>query len=324
MHKFMKIAAIIALLSLGSSAWGHGDGYLDGTHSAGDILLWADQTVINTAILIMGVMVFSRRLEMIWIPILAAAGEAMYDGRVLISGLHSILLMSDTYVGLFGRHGTGQVNPQYAMLAAYAVAFVALSAVTVSRSRRSFDRTLVLVFAASIIATFSLFHTFLMAGIKHAAAAEGRALSAALSSSSGDFERQCRILGFDCTTVSHQEVAAGEVARVDPLAVRTLTDIASQGIRLDKPFVWDGAVDDDASRTTFFIIGVGMSEERYRVARSRAPYEEATEFEGLRYSAQAFAAHATWFAMLCGLVSIHRRHARPKVRRVFSDESFRT
>jgi hypothetical protein len=324
MDKFFKIAAIIALLAFGSSAWGHVDDFMDGSASVGDILLWADQTVINTAILIMAVMVFSRRLELIWIPILVAAGEAIYDGRVFISGLHSILVMSDTYISLFGRHGTGQVNPQYAMLTAYATAFAALSAVIASRGRRSFDRSLVLVFAASVIATFTLFHTFLIVGIKHEAAAEGRVLGAALSSSSGDFERQCRALGFDCASVTPDEVAAGDLSSVDPLAVRTLTDIASQGIRLDKPFVWDGAVDDDASRTMFFIMGVGRGEEGYRIARSRAPYEEATEFEGLRYSAQAFAAHATWFAMLCGLVWIHRRHARPKVRRVFSDESFRT
>lgn len=323
MAKYIKIAAIIALLAFGSSAWEHVADYLTDAASAGDILLWADQTIINTAILIMAVMVFSRRLEMIWIPILVAAGEAMYDGRVLISGLHSILILSDTYKDLFGRHGTGQVNPQYAMLAAFLVAFLALSATIAPRRRRSFDRVLVLVFSASVMATFMLFHTFLMVGIKYEAAAEGRALTAALSSSSGDFERQCRSLKLDCAAVSADEIAAGEVSRVDPLAVRTLTDIASQGIRLDTPFIWDGAVDDDASRTTFFIIGVGRGEEGYRIARSSAPYEEITEFEGLRYSTQAFAAHATWFAILCGLVWIHRRHARPRVRRVFSDESFR-
>jgi hypothetical protein len=324
MSKFLKAVAGLSTILIGASIWSHASTWMSGATTFSDIMLWADQTIINTTILMMVAMLASRRLELLWIPILIAAGEAMYDGRLLIFGLHSILTMSDTYKDLFGRHGTGQVNPQYAMLTAYLVAFLTLSSTIVQRGRRSFDRVLVLVFAASVIATFSLFHTFLLAGIKHAAAAEGRALSAALSSSSGDFERQCRILGFDCTTVSHQEVAVGDVARVDPLAVRTLTDIASQGIRLDKPFVWDGAVDDDASRTTFFIIGVGMSEEGYRVARSRGPYQEATEFEGLRYSAQAFAAHSTWFAMLCGLVWIHRRHARPKVRGVFSDESFRT
>jgi hypothetical protein len=323
MAKFIKIAAIIALLAFGSSAWGHVGDYLDGAASVGDILLWADQTIINTAILVMAVMVFSRRLELIWIPILVAAGEAIYDGRVFISGLHSILVMSDTYTGLFGRHGTGQVNPQYAMLAAYAAAFVALSAVIASRGRRSFDRTLVLVFAASVMATFTLFHSFLMVGIKREAADEGRVLVAALSSSPEDFRRQCRILSLDCATVTTDDVAAGDLSRVDPLALRTLTDIASQGIDVSRPFVWDGAVDDDASRTTFFIIGVGRGEEGYRIARSRGPYEEATEFEGLRYSSQAFTAHATWFAMLCGLVCIHRRHARPKIRLVFSDESFR-
>jgi hypothetical protein len=324
MGKFIKIAAILAFLAIGHSAWEHADDYLTGSASIADVLLWADQTIINTAILTMGVMVFSRRLEMIWIPILVAAGEAMYDGRLLISGLHSILIMSDTYRDLFGRHGTGQVNPQYAMLTAYLLAFLALSMTSFRRGRRSFDRVLVLVFSASVIATFSLFHTFLMVGIKHEAAAEGRALTAALSSSSGDFERQCRILSLDCATVDVDDVVAGDLSRVDPLALRTLTDIASQGIDVSRPFIWDGAVDDDASRTTFFIIGVGRGEEGYRVARSRGPYEEATEFEGLRYSAQAFAAHATWFAMLCGIVWIHRRHARPKVRKVFSDESFRT
>lgn len=324
MTKIFKAAAALSTVLLAVSVWSYVSSYVAGKTSAGDILLWADQTIINTAILIMGVMVISRRLEMIWIPILVAAGEAMYDGRLLISGLHSILIMSDTYRDLFGRHGTGQVNPQYAMLTAYLLAFLALSATIFRRGRRSFDRVLVLVFSASVIATFSLFHTFLMVGIKHEAAAEGRALTAALSSSSGEFERQCRILSLDCATVDVDDVAAGDLSRVDPLALRTLTDIASQGIDVSRPFVWDGAVDDDASRTTFFIIGVGRGEEGYRIARSRGPYEEATELEGLRYSAQAFAAHATWFAMLCGIVWIHRRHARPKVRRVFSDKSFRT
>ncbi|MNU27326.1 hypothetical protein D3C71_157120 [compost metagenome] len=324
MDKFFKIAAVVALVALGSSIWEHAESYLSGAQSAGDILLWADQTIINTGILIMAVMAFSRRLELIWIPILVAAGEAMYDGRLLISGLHSILIMSDTYRDLFGRHGTGQVNPQYAMLTAYLLAFLALSATSFRRGRRSFDRVLVLVFSASVVATFSLFHTFLMVGIKHEAAAEGRALTAALSSPSGDFERQCRILSLDCATVDADDLVAGNLSHVDPLALRTLTDIASQGIDVSRPFVWDGAVDDDASRTTFFIIGVGRGEEDYRIARSRGPYEEATELEGLRYSAQAFAAHATWFGMLCGIVWIHRRHARPRVRKVFSDESFRS
>lgn len=323
MDKFFKIAAVVAIVSLGSSIWEHAERFLSSAQSPGDILLWADQSIINTTILIMGVMILSRRLEMIWIPILVAAGEAMYDGRLLISGLHSILTLSDTYKDLFGRHDTGQVNPQYAMLTAYLLAFLALSVTIFRRGMRSFDRVLVLVFSASVIATFSLFHTFLMVGITREAAAEGRALTAALSTPSGDFERQCRILSLDCTTVTGDDVSAGELARVDPLARKTLADIASQDIDVSRPFVWDGAVDDDASRTTFFIIGVGKGGEGYRIARSRASYEEATEFEGLRYSAQAFAAHATWFGMLGGIVWIHRRHARPKVRKVFSDESFR-
>lgn len=323
MTKLIRAATALSTILFAVSVWGHFSAYVAGKTSAGDILLWADQTIINTAILVMAVMVFSRRLEIMWIPILVAAGEAMYDGRLLIAELHSILIVSDTYRDLFGRHDTGQVNPQYAMLTAYLLTFIALSATSFRRGRRSFDRVLVLVFSASVIATFSLFHTFLMVGIKHEAAAEGRALTAALSSSSGDFERQCRILGLDCATVDVDDVVAGNLSRVDPLARRTLADIASQSVDMSRPFVWDGAV-DDASRTTFFIIGVGRGEEDYRIARSRGPYEEATELEGLRYSAQAFAAHATWFVMMCGIVWVHRRHARPKVRRVFSDESFRT
>ncbi len=324
MRKIIGAISVLSTTLIGAAIWNHADAWMSGGTSFADIMLWADQTIINTTIMMMIVMIMVRHLELIWVPILISVGEAIYDNRILISGFHSMLLYADIYRDLLGRHATKQVNPQYAMVIAYLVSFVALASVCSSRARRSFDRALVLVVAASIIATFTLFHTFLMVGIKHEAAAEARALTAALSSSSGDFERQCRILGFDCATVSPAEVATGEMSRVDPLAGRTLTDIASRGIMLDKPFVWDGAVDDDASRTTFFIIGIGRSEEGYRIVRSRVPYEEATEFEGLRYSTQAFAAHATWFGMLCGIVWIHRRHARPKVRKVFSDESFRS
>mgnify|MGYP001339335337 CR=1 FL=1 len=323
MTKFLKIAAIFATLTVASSAWGHLANYFAGVESFGDIMLWADQTIINTTILTMAVMIISRRLEMIWIPILLAAGEIMYDSRLLISGLHSILLMADSYKDLLGRHATMQVNPQYAMVLAYVVSFLALSAICVSRARRSFDRVIVLVMAASIMTTFTLFHTFLMVGISRETASEGRALTAVLSSPAADFDRQCRSLEFECLTVSHEQVSAGELDSVDPLARHTLKDISSQGVRLDAPFVWDGAVDDDASRTTFFIIGLSSDDNGYRIARSKAPYEEATEFEGMRYSAQALAAHMTWFLMGCGLIAIHRRHARPKVRRMFSEESFR-
>jgi hypothetical protein len=321
MTTLIKTTAVVSSFLLAVSLWGYASAFVTGKTSAGDILLWSDQTIINATILTMAVMIFSRRLELLWIPILLSAGEAVYDNRILISGLHSILIRSDTYASLLGRHGTGQVNPQYAMLTAYLAAFLCLAGTVLIPKRRSFDRVLVLVHAVSVFATFTLFHAFLMAGIHHDTENEGRALKAALLSD--NFETQCRVLDLECSIVWDSDAKEGNLGGVDPLAVRTVADIARQGIDVARPFVWDGAVDDEASRTTFFIIGVGKDPQGFRIARSRGPYEEATEFEGLRYSAQAAAAHATWFAMLCGLVWVHRRHSRTKVRRVFSEDSFR-
>ena len=322
MKRIVPAAAVISTILLGASLWSHAADWLSGRMSMSDILLWADQTVINTTILMMLAVVVSRRLELVWIPILLAAGEAVYDNRVLITGLHSLLLQIDTYRELLGRHATTQVNPQYAMVTAYVVSFTILTGTCILRRWRSFDRAAVLVMAASVMATFTLFHTFLMVGILREAAAEGRAIRTALVTESSAFETTCGTLGLECSQFTLAAVASGE-ADADPLAATTLSDLARQGTRLAEPFIWDGATDDDASRTIFFIIGVASDAEGFRVARSRMHYEEATKFEELRYTAQALAAHATWMGLACALIAIHRRHARPRIRRLFSEESFR-
>lgn len=323
MQKMIKAAAVISTILLGASIWSHVDAWLSSEISFSDMMLWADQTIINTAILTMVTMIISRRLELIWVPILIAVGEAVYDNRILISGFHSLLLQIDAYRDLLGRHATKTVNPQYAMVTAYLIAFIALTVMCLSRARRSFDRTMVLAMSASIMATFILFHTFLMIGIVREAASEGRGMHAALSSSQEDFQRLCLSLELECSSVTSSDILSRNISGADPLAIRTLTDIARQGGRLNKPFIWDGATDDDASRTTFYIIGVGSGDEGFRIARSRKHFEAATKFEELRYTAQALAAHATWMLMAIGLIAIHRRHARPKVRQIFSNESFR-
>jgi len=324
MPKFHIAAAALSILLLGASIWSYADAWMSGDISLSDIMLWADQAIINTTILIMLVMIAFRRLELLWLPILLAVGEAIYDNRILISGLHSLLLQIDTYRDILGRHATRQVNPQYAMVIAYLTSFIVLFTLCLRRKSRSFDRAIVLVMAASIMATFTLFHTFLMMGIAREASSQGRAIHAALVSDAEDFASLCRTLSLECTHHGLENARSGELTAADPLAARTLADLAGQGVRLDKPFVWDGATDDDASRTTFFIIGVGSDDDGYRVARSRESFEAATKFEELRYTSQALAAHATWMLMACGLIAIHRRHARPKVRRAFSDESFQS
>ncbi|NTF18196.1 hypothetical protein G6L37_07235 [Agrobacterium rubi] len=320
----LKAVAALSMMLLGASTWGYVASWISGEISFSDMMLWADQTIINTTIVMMLTMIAFRRLELIWVPILIAIGEMIYDNRILISGLHSLLLQIDTYRDLLGRHATRQVNPQYAMVAAYLLSFIALLAVCINRARRSFDRTMVLVMAASIMATFALFHTFMMVGISRQASSEGRAIHAVLVSDEEAFPRLCQTLVLECSRHTRQRLTAGNVSTVDPLALRTLSDLAKQGARLDKPFIWDGATDDDASRTTFFIMGVGSDDEGYRVARSRTNYEAATKFEELRYTTQALMAHAVWMLIAVGLIAIHRRHARPKVKRLFSDESFRT
>lgn len=323
MSKFFKAAAALSTILIAASIWSYAVAWMSGAISLSDIMLGADKAVLNTTILTMLVMIAFQRLELVWLPILLAGGEAIYASQILISGLHSMLLQIDAYRDLLGRHATRQVNPQYAMVIAYVTCFLVLFALCLRRASRSFDRTVTLVMAASIMATFTLFHTFLMIGISRGAATEGRAIHAALVSDAEDFAPLCRTLSLECTHHGFEDARSGELASLDPLAAHTLADLAAHGTRLEIPFVWDGATDDDASRTTFFIIGIGSDGAGYRVARSRESFEAATRFEELRYTTQALAAHATWMLMAFGLIAIHRRHARPKVRRAFSDDSFR-
>lgn len=322
MEKISRLALIVGTILLLTTVLGHLQSWVLGVNHGAKLMLWADQTIINATILVMIAALFRPRLDLAWIPLLIFFGEILYDQKIFLDGLHPVLLSIDLYREALGRHATGVVNPQFAMLLVYFLCWAALAIVCVRRAYRSFDRVIVLVAATSVAATFVLFHGLMMTGISRLAISEGRVIAAALKSDEPSFKNICASLRLECSTHAAGEVASGNLASIDPLATNTVQDLARQGRVLTEPYVWDGATDDDASKTTFFIIGVATTDEGYRIARSRTNFEEETKFEEFRYTLPALVAHATWMALSLLLIAIHRRHTRGTVRKLFSAQSF--
>ena len=282
-----------------------------------DAFLWLDQTFVNSMIFAMLAAVLLRSIPLFMFPVVVCVGEYVYNSRLLVGGLHGMLYSVPFYQEFFARHGTGLVNPQYGMIVAYVAVFAALL-VTMFRKRwRTFDRFMALVCSLSVVVTFTLFHTYLQIAIEKATAREEKRIAYALSAA--DFAARCRDLDVICETVPRADVLARpETFQVDERARRTLVDVAKQGIDLREPFTWNGATDNNLSRTTFFAMGIAATSDGYVVGRSGKEFQMEMKFESLRYSLQASVAHVTWFLILVVLTWIHRLHVRKKVRQAFA------
>lgn len=285
-----------------------------------DLLLWIDQTVINTMLVILAWMLLRRHFSMLFLPVALLAGEAVYDGGLLIEGLHGLLEKMPAYREILGRHSTMEVNPQYGMLVVYCALLAALVVSQFFRRWRTFDRMLAAVSATSIVCTFALFHVFLIGGIQNAVRQEERLLSVTLE---GDFLSGCRRVGAACQIVHRDSPEVDDQGiPVDPVARKTVADIAAGGRALVDPFMWYGSTSKDVARTRFYVFAVATRGEDILLARGGASFEDTVRYERLRFTVQSVAAHVTWLIIFVVVSSVHAGRIRPAVRRFVGSGGF--
>lgn len=315
--RFVAVAAAILFAAQVCSSIGS---VVSGGWRMDDLLLWIDQTVINAVLAIMAWLLLRRHFSILVLPVALVVGEAVYDGGLLIGGLHGLLEKTSVYREFFGRHSTMEVNPQYGMLVVYGALLAALMVSQFFRRWRTFDRMLAAVCATSILCTFALFHVFLIGGIANAVAQEKRLLSTTFA---GDFLPACGRIGATCQIVDRQHPEQDDGGTpVDPAARKTVADVAAGGRVLDGAFMWSGSSSRDATRTRFYVFAVATRGQDILLARAGAPFEDAVRYERLRFTAQSVAAHVTWLLIFVVVSSVHAGRVRPAARRFVGRRGF--
>ncbi len=298
--------------------------YLRGDWTGITYLLWFDQTILNTMIAAMLLLWFRPNVPLIMLPAMLFVGEAIYSGNWLIGTLHSLLSSLEVYHQLLGRHATRVVNPQYAMLIVYATAWLGLLVTVITKRTRSFDRLLCMISAAAIMATFTLFHVFLIGGLGHAIDREKEVVAAALQTSDDtNFRNGCDSLMLRCQVLDRtgdlKDIETGEPPAKGPQ--RTITDIIASGATFTRPFVWSEQQAAGDGKNTF-VAGIVATRDRLFLAMSGDRFAETVDYEGERFIIQSLAAHVTWFLIFVAITGIHRKVARPKVRKVLGPNAF--
>jgi hypothetical protein len=285
--------------------------------------LWIDQTIINSMIVLMVYMCISRGFRFYMLPTILLFGEILYDKMFLIKNFHEFLNSFDTYRWAFGRHANNVVNPQYGMLVAYFLVFVALFALVCLRKQRTFDRMMAVVLSLSVIVTFTLFHVFLVLGINSAISVEKRALASIYAGGAASFQQQCDALHAKCYVIAKTaptvDIKTGE--SIDPVIARTVKDIAERDIQLRTPYLWSETTLLHG-KSLFWVAGVATAYDEIYLAVSGDDFEGAVRAEELQFEFQSVAAHATWLFIFLGLVAIHRKHSRKTVRKFLPPDAF--
>lgn len=286
-------------------------------------LLHADQTLINTMIVVMAVMLFLRQFPLYLLPLMLLAGELVYDKMVFIGGLHSFLNEFDLYRNLFGRHANKVVNPQYGMLAAYAVVFIALFCTIWIKRTRTFDRFMTVFVSTSVMGTFILFHTLLIFDVNDAISNETRVVRSVFSDGAGSFARQCEAVKVNCFIVDRKEPTRDRETgmEIDPNIARTLKDIAERSIQLNSIYSWSETTLEHGA-TTFWVAAIATSEKSIYLAVSGDDFDRAVAVAELQFEALSVSAHGTWFLMLIAIMAIHRKHSRKSIRKLLPPDAF--
>lgn len=316
---------LIGVSALGLNTWSIADFMGDGGSQLADYLLETDQILINSMIVAMAVMVFRRNLGLFLIPAIILAGSLAYDRMLLIGGVHSFLDGFEFYHAAFGRHSIRVVSPQYGMIVTYATLLLVLLGLVCVRRTRSFDRMMTLIAATSIMATFTLFHVFLLAEIRTAIASETRVVASVFPPDGETLVAgRCEALKLRCFTVSRANVEldrdTGE--EIDRNIVRTLDAISTQNVHLEKPWTWsEQTIVHDA--TTFWVAAaMTYGSDDILLAVSGPDFDRVTDGMKLLFVGLSVAAHGTWFLILVALVAIHRKHNRKAVRKLIPPHSF--
>jgi hypothetical protein len=175
------------------------------------------------------------------------------------------------------------------------------------------------------MATFTLFHVFLLGQIGTAIESETRVVSSVFHP--GDetlVAGRCEALKLHCFTVPRSDVGRDRDtgAEIDRNIVRTLDAIASQNVRLKKPWSWsEQTIEHDV--TTFRVASaMNYVSDDIRLAVSGGDFDRVIDGLKLQFVCLSVAAHGTWFLILVALVAIHRRAHRKAVRRVVPPEAF--
>jgi hypothetical protein len=316
---------LIGTASLGLNTWSIADFMGDRGSQLADYLLETDQILINSMLVAMAVMVFRRNLGLFLIPAIILAGTLVYDRMLLIGGVHSFLDGFEFYHAAFGRHSIRVVSPQYGMIVTYAALLLVLLGFVCVRRTRSFDRMMAVIAAASIMATFTLFHVFLLAEIRMAIESETRVVASVFPPDDETLVAgRCEALKLLCFTVSRSNVDmdrdTGE--EIDRNIVRTLDAIATQNVHLEKPWTWsEQTIVHDV--TTFWVAAaMTYGSDEILLAVSGPDFDRVTDGLKLQFVSLSVAAHGTWFLILVVLVAIHRKHNRKVVRRAIPPEAF--
>jgi hypothetical protein len=323
----MRLAAQItgtaAAILFGVQAWSAAVSVGSGDRRIDDLLLCVDQTIINAVLLVMAWMLLRRHFSILFLPVALFLGEAVYDGGVLIGGLHGLLQEMPAYHWAFGRHSTAEVNPQYGMLLVYVALLATLLGSQFFRRWRTFDRMLAAVCAIAILSTFTLFHVFLLGGIQGAIRQEARILSTAFVDGGNRFLQACSRVEAGCQVIDRRTPSVDEAGKaVDAVAARTVFDVAARGASLREPFVWSGSTSQDKTRTKFYVFAVATAGDHVLLARAGRDLEKAVAYERLRFTVQSVAAHATWLAIFCLISAVHRKKARPTIRHFVGADGF--
>ncbi|TLX16302.1 hypothetical protein [Rhizobium sp. MHM7A] len=288
-----------------------------------EFALWIDQTIINAIIVLMVYMCASRGFRFFMLPTILVLGEILYDKMFLIKDFHSFLNEFDTYRWAFGRHANNVVNPQYGMLVAYFLVFAVLLTLVLIRKHRTFDRMMTVVLAASVIATFTLFHVFLVLGINSAISVEKRAMASIYAGGSAAFQQQCDALHAKCYVISKDaptvDMKTGET--IDPVIARTMEDIAERDIQLRTPYLWSETTLLHG-KSLFWVAAVATAHDDIYLAVSGDDFNAAVHAEELQFEFQSVSAHVTWLLIFLGLVVIHRKHSRKTIRKFLPPDAF--
>lgn len=317
------IAILFAGIFLFSSLGAY-TSYSEGEWTGVTYMLWFDQTIINTMIVVMLALLVRPSFRIIYIAIALVGGETLYSNMLLINCLHGWLSGFGSYHDLLGRHATRAVNPQYAMLIVYAVSWLGLLGTVLAKTTRSFDRLMCLVAATAILATFALFHTFLIGGLAHATNREKEIVTAAFQTvDEAAFRDRCRSMMLRCQAFDRMGDLTDRETHEPMLKgpQRTITDIISSGSTFQRPFVWSEQQAAGDGKNTF-VAGVVATKEQVLLAMSGDRFAETVDYEGERFIIQSLAAHVTWFLVFIGISAIHRRVARPKVRKLLGPNAF--
>ena len=297
--------------------------FLSRDEAANQLLLWIDQSIMNSVILLMGYMCVRRHFSLAALPAIVLGGQIVYDRMLLTGDLHGFLNGFSWYVTAFGRHGNNAVNQQYGMVLTYAVFLAAMTALTVSSKTRSFDRLMTTITATSVITTFTLFHVFLVLGINQTIAVEKRTVESVFSQGVGGMDERCAALSLKCHVLDRDDPlrdrATGEA--VDPGITRTLVDIADQNVRLEKPYNWSETTQANGG-TEFWVASVMTADEAIYVSSAGEDFQDSVDLLAFEFDVQSVSAHATWLAIFLFIVTIHRRHSRAAIRRALPPEAF--